>query len=328
MKELIITEKDAGQRFDKFLKRYLVNASTSFIYKMLRKKNITLNGKKASGNEILKKDDRTSIFFSDETLEKFTQSITSLDVGKEYENAFSTLKDIQVLFENQHVIFLSKPAGILTQKALDTDISLNEWMIGYLLDKKEITPESLTHFKPSVLNRLDRNTSGLVLCGKTLLGSREISKLLKERALEKYYRLFVEGTPTKEGLYVAYLKKDKMTNAVTIVDTMPTDDYDMIKTSFTVKKSTKDYSYIEAELITGKTHQLRAHFAHMGYPIVGDPKYNRKEKQRQNEFQFLHAYRIVFPKMCEELSDISEKEFICPLPKRYEIFLDKYFNNQ
>lgn len=327
MKEIIIENKDANQRFDKFLKRYLINATPSFIYKMLRKKNITLNGKKSTGNEVLNNNDVVKIFFREETLHKFTTSEIVPDLTKEYEQSYESLKGITVLYENEHVIFLSKPAGVLTQKAKEEDLSLNEWLIGYLLHKNVVTAESLLSFKPSVLNRLDRNTSGLVLCGKSLLGSREISKILKDRSLDKYYRLYVNGKVNHNAIKKAYLYKNEKNNKVIIKEKLQkTDkekDFDFIQTEYSVLDANPKYSYLEAKLITGKTHQLRAHFAYLGYPIVGDRKYGKPIDKIP--YQLLHAYRIVFPEMPDALKDLSGKEFVCPLPKLFTKFEESYY---
>ncbi|MGN1147562.1 MAG: pseudouridine synthase, partial [Lachnospiraceae bacterium] len=185
-----IGANQAGQRLDKFLHKFMPTAGNSFIYKMLRKKNIVLNGKKAEGKEILTVGDTVSFFFSDETFQLFTGRIASCSTTnkpavahpaltndfsgrcEEYRIAYKKLTGITVIHEDDNILILNKPAGILTQKADNKQVSLNEWMIGYLLDKKRITEETLMTFKPSVLNRLDRNTSGLVLCGISLPGSQ------------------------------------------------------------------------------------------------------------------------------------------------------------
>ena len=327
MKEIIIVNKDANQRFDKYLKRYLINATPSFIYKMLRKKNITLNGKKATGNELLKEQDVVKIFFQEETLHKFTTVENTHVNAEEYQNAFRTLKDVSVIFENEHVILLNKPAGILTQKAKEDDISLNEWLIGYLLEKHKLSAESLLAFKPSVLNRLDRNTSGIVLCGKSLIGSREVSKILKDRSLDKYYRLYVEGKVKNNASHTAYLHKNEKTNKVVIKNELSkqdhANDFDMIQTDYKVIDATNKYSYLEAKLVTGKTHQLRAHFSYLGHPIVGDKKYGKPLDKIP--YQLLHAYRIVFPVMHDDLKDLSGKEFMCPLPELFKRFKENYY---
>ena len=218
MKEIKISSHDASQRFDKYLKRLLPEMGTSFMYKMLRKKNITLNGKKATGSELLVEGDTVKCFFSDETFDKFSGKSTtgieskSQNVLSEYTTAFNNLKGIVILYEDEHILLLDKPAGILSQKAKPEDVSLNEWMISYLLDSGFISEESLRHFKPSVCNRLDRNTSGLVICGKTLLGSREMSRILKDRSLQKFYRTYVHGHLEGEKTLEAYHNKNTKSN--------------------------------------------------------------------------------------------------------------------
>ena len=142
--------------------KHLPKAMPSFIYKMLRKKNITLNGKKATGNELLKSGDYIEIFFSDETYDKFRGTSEGYIDVSSYLNAYSDLKGIKVIYEDNDTVFLNKPVGVLSQKASETDSSLNEWLIGYLLNEGKISAESLKDFKPSVCNRLDRNTAGIV----------------------------------------------------------------------------------------------------------------------------------------------------------------------
>ena len=214
MKELQVTSQDSKQRLDKYLKRVFPEMGTSFMYKMLRKKNITLNKKKATGSEQVQVGDLIQCFFSDETFDKFAgvsdlvngtsnvgdknktssnafdnkKNFEENDFISEYKKAYDTLKGISVIYEDEHILLLDKPAGVLSQKAKSDDLSLNEWMIGYLLNKKTLTADTLKRFKPSVCNRLDRNTSGLLVCSKTLLGSQKMASMLKDRSLHKFYR--------------------------------------------------------------------------------------------------------------------------------------------
>lgn len=206
MYQFTIKESEAGQRFNKYLQKLLPAATSSFLYKMLRKKNIELNGKKAAGNEVLKNGDTVRLFFSEETFLKFKAAGAQEAKSSSYEKAFQSLKGISVIYENEHMLLLNKPEGILTQKASDSDLSLNEWMIGYLLYHKVISEQSLQTFKPSVCNRLDRNTSGLVICAKTLMGSQKLNEMIKTRAVRKYYRLFVKGRLEKELSLKGYSK--------------------------------------------------------------------------------------------------------------------------
>ncbi|MCR5501467.1 MAG: RNA pseudouridine synthase, partial [Lachnospiraceae bacterium] len=182
---------------------------------------------------------------------------------------------------------------------------LNEYLIGYLLSKGEITKESLLSFRPSMLNRLDRNTWGLVIGGKTLFGSREVSGMLKDRSIRKIYRTTVRGYVGEESLLTAYLKKDEKTNRVTVLDELPEDPreargFSRIVTRVIPLEPGKQRSRIAVELVTGKTHQIRAHLSHIGHPVLGDTKYGDMGFNRKNDRfrQELCAYRLEFPENC------------------------------
>ena len=332
MKEIVIGNNEVEKRLDSFLKSYLPNASAGFIYKMLRKKNITLNGKKADGKEKLLKGDKIAIFFADETLDKFrgsgsnTKESSKIASTSEYKTAYEKIGNLQVVFENDHVLFVNKPAGILTQKAQTGDLSLNEWLIGYMLEKKQISQEELETYKPSVCNRLDRNTSGLVICAKSLKGARVMNKMLKDRTLDKYYRTIVSGHIQEGSKLKGFLYKDETRNKVIIKKDDPGDNkYSYIETEYIPLKYLKDQdlTYLEVKLITGKPHQIRAHLQSQNTPIIGDRKYGGRSGYGL-KFQLLHSYRLIFPdKMDAELSDLSGREFIAELPDIYGRILEK-----
>ena len=300
MKEFIINKTNENQRLDKYLKRILPASSNSFLYKMLRKKNIELNGKRAKGDEILKSGDSIKIFFSDDTYSKMSESAKE-DISI-FLDAYKSIKNVEIVFEHEDFMIVNKPEGVLTQKDKSSIPSLNEWCIGYLLSKNFIDENSLKEFKPSVLNRLDRNTKGLVIFGKTLTGSQRLSELIKKRDLKKYYFAKTEGGCNLNGLYKAYLSKDEKSNKVTIYDdikNIPKDiKYSPIYTKINVLKSEKDFSLLEIELITGKSHQIRAHLLHLGFPLLGDKKYGGKA-DKSNNYQDLIAYKLVFPEFDE-----------------------------
>lgn len=302
MQSVTIGNNQAGQRLDKFLHKYLPAAGTGFLYKMLRKKNITLNGRKAEGSEILAPGDELSFFFSEETFRKFSGGPV---FGDEYILAYRSLQDVGVLYEDADILLAEKSAGILTQKAVQGDLSLNEWLIGFLLDSGRMGREELATFKPSVCNRLDRNTSGIVLCGKTLAGSQYLSGCIRERKIRKFYRTVCVGRVERETVVEGYLVKDSRRNKVTVSAKSPGSGVqEAIKTRYLPLSCSGDYSLLEVELITGKTHQIRAHLAGCGHPLVGDGKYGNKEvnaafRQRFGlRYQLLHAYRVEFP-TCE-----------------------------
>ncbi len=326
MRQIEITDGEAGQRLDKFLRKYMKDAPGGFLYKMLRKKNITLNSKKADGSERLAAGDLVRLFLSEEALAVFGAgdaggrlSEKDKKQAEEGRAAYQLFGKLQILYEDRHVLLVDKPAGILSQKADNRQLSLNEWLTGYLLETGKITEQSLQTFHPSVCNRLDRNTSGIVICGKSLYGSQEMSRIIKDRSLHKYYLLYVEGQMDRGEKIEGYLYKDKVSNRVEVFHGRQPGSVRIV-TVYRPVFTGKEETLVEAELITGKTHQIRAHLASAGFPLVGDGKYGnaqRNEERRQKSgitHQLLHAYRVVFPKLPRELESLSGMEIKAPLP--------------
>ena len=345
MKEFIIDKSNKDQRFDKYIKRILKTAPDAFIYKMLRKKNIVLNGKKASGKEKLSEGDEVKIFLSDETFLKFSGSEGTDNLN--YLNDRTLVKKnaglfkARILYEDEDIIIYDKPAGILSQKAKKDDISVNELLLAYLYDKDGDSKERFKMFTPSVCNRLDRNTSGIILLAKTLPGARLLSSALKDRRVHKEYLALVHGNvdlkDDKEVIKEAYLKKDKDGNSVIISDLSETkggkiisesdDNSIRIKTGIIPYKrysfAGEDYTLLKVILYTGKTHQIRAFLSHLSHPIAGDVKYDKGHKEHYKNIkgypkrQFLHAAKIRFP---EDI--LSGREFESPLAPDLKDFLE------
>lgn len=292
MKEIVINENEAGQRLDKFLGKLLKEAPASFYYKMLRKKNIVLNGKKATGNEKLTAGDSIKLFLSDETFEKFAGKRQTNDLAASVPNIA-----LEIVYEDHDVLAINKPAGMLSQKAKKEDISANEYILQYLLESGTITRESLHTFKPSVCNRLDRNTSGILVAGKTLNGLQQMSKAFRERSMEKYYLAIVAGHISKPRRIEGFLKKDEKNNQVTILSE-PSNDAKPIITEYRPLKLIGQVTLLEVHLITGRSHQIRAHLASIGHPVIGDTKYGNPRLNREFlknagvTHQLLHAYRL------------------------------------
>ena len=299
MKEFIIQKNEENQRFDKYLKKLLPNASTSFLYKMMRKKNIVINKKKVEGNEKLKAGDVVSIFLSDETFDKFHVNLEELK--KEYDALKSlNLKGLNIVFEDDEMIVADKPYNMLSQKASGKDLSANEYLLGYMINKGALSFEEFQTFRPSVVNRLDRNTTGLLLFGKTLNALQQLGEGIRERSIEKYYRAIVAGELKEELELKGYLLKDEKTNKVSFHKEQ-VEGADYIETGVKPLVSKNGLTLVEIHLITGKTHQIRLHLSTIGHPILGDMKYgdekiNKKyyESHKVNH-QLLHAYRLEFP---------------------------------
>lgn len=340
---LKIKHIDAGGRLDKYLLKFLKDAPISFIYKMLRKKNIVLNGKKAAGNEFLKENDEVKLFLADETIVKFGGKVTlSQTADREYvataedsiesssdDSLYNFLKSLKwefdepkVIYEDRDIIILNKPINVLSQIAKTGDVSMNEWLINYLINSGSLTAEDMLTVKPAVVNRLDRNTSGIILAGKTLTGLRFLSDIIKARTLKKYYLTIVKGEVLKNFTAEAYLLKNDNHNTVKIYqDKVEGADY--IKTAYEVLEVKGGHSLLKVELITGKSHQIRAHLSFLGYPVIGDGKYGLKSENTSYRrmglnSQFLHSYEIQFPKLEGEFAYLSGKKFNAKLPERLE----------
>ena len=295
MKELIISEIEAGQRFDKYLAKCLPNAPKSFLYKMLRKKNIVLNGKKADGSEKISSGDSVKIFFSDETYSEFAGQSTNIAAVTKKSSDKTTL---DIIYEDDHILVINKPKGMLSQKAKAEDISLVEYVNEYLRSSGKIQSDST--FQAGICNRLDRNTSGIVVAGKSIKGLQEMTEAFRERTIEKYYICIVKGIFNKRLRVDGYLYKNEKTNKVTVYgknDKNIHKDAVYIETEYIPVKS--GVSLLKVHLLTGRTHQIRAHLSYLGHPIAGDGKYGDAgfNKHFNKEYkigsQMLHAYQLI-----------------------------------
>lgn len=317
MREIVIEKNEAGQRLDKFLAKYMNEASKSFFYKMMRKKNITLNGKKCEGNEKLAEGDVVKLFLAKDTIEKFS-SVQVQEVKK---------VDLDILYEDDEIILVNKPAGMLSQKAKETDESLVEYLIDYLLGSGKLTESGLRAFRPSVCNRLDRNTSGIVAAGKSLAGLQMLSGVFKDRSIHKYYQCLVSGEIRDVKTVDGWLLKDEKKNQVRILTEAEAkrfggrggdEEPKRIRTKYEPIATDGRFTLLKVTLLTGRSHQIRAHLASLGHPIVGDFKYGGVSKVnpsgRTVKYQLLHSYRLEFPKLAEPFVYLSGRVFEAPLP--------------
>ena len=298
MRELIIQSEDAGSRLDRYLKRFLIRAPQGFVYKMLRKKNIVRNGRRAEGGEILSAGDVITLYLSDETIASFTSTAAE----------HVSDKKIRILYEDADILAADKPAGLLVQRDKTGQDALTDLVTGYLMRSGAVTDESLLHFRPSPAGRLDRNTSGVVLFGKTLSGQQKLAEAMRDRTLTKRYLALVAGRPEECAMDRAYLVKDAATNRVTVYES-PRPGAEEIRTGIRVLESRGGYALTELMLYTGKPHQLRARLAGLGHPIAGDRKYGKqKDGFRQ---MHLHCFSVT--------ADTEELRFraVSPLPAHF-----------
>lgn len=319
MREICIDESNAGQRFDKYLFKYFKDAPSSFIYKMLRKKNITLNNRKSDGKEILQSNDLIKIFMAEETIDKFIGNATELKINKN-NKLYTQIPPI--VYEDDNILIMDKPSGLLSQKDNADGYSVNEIAFSYLYNKGELTEESLKSFTPSICNRLDRNTSGIIIYAKKYAAAKAISSALRDRTAHKYYRCIVSGRITDEITLKGRLSKDTVTNKVTV--SKCTTEGSEIETKITPIGIGENITYLEVLLITGKTHQIRAHLKSIGHPIIGDYKYGNAgindfyKKKYGIDSQMLCAMRLELPKMEEGMAYLSNKVFSISVPNVYE----------
>ena len=346
MREVIISEREEGQRLDRYLEKYMPDAPKSFFYKMMRKKNIVLNGKKVSGSERILTGDQIKLFLADETIEGFRsgKKAREVDLGAQHLSQAKrptngaqhlsqakrptngarqmpqakrlekgarqgkielqqghydrNLPPLQIVYEDAQFLVVNKPVGVLSQKADRNDRSIVEQITDYLADNAADDT-----FRPGICNRLDRNTSGLIVAGKTVRALQDMNKRFKERTICKYYLCVVHGSVSKKQYLKGYLEKDSRTNKVTVRQ-QPGPNSVPIATEYLPLQQGmyqgESFTLLQVHLITGKSHQIRAHLASIGHPLVGDVKYSTKRasafdrEQLHQRVQLLHAWQLIF----------------------------------
>jgi len=315
MFEISLNVNQSNQRLDKVLKKVLREAPPSFIYKQLRKKNITLNRQKALGNEITVYGDTVQFYLSQETYDKMRGVGNSAEAAPDLDVSFP---EIRILYEDSDVCIFVKPAGILSQKAVDTDFSINEWVIWHAKERGIISDSDFETFKPSVCNRLDRNTEGIMAAGLSLKGLQVLSELFRNRDMEKYYYALVRGSLTEKKLVSAWLLKDERTNRVRIFQ-RETPGAKPIRTEYEPLALFGDRTLLLVHLLTGRSHQIRAHLSAVGYPILGDPKYGDAAMNMKYGLfrQCLCACYLRFPEC--DLPGISGKTFQTEVPEDWPL---------
>lgn len=313
MKEIIINRNDKGQRLDRFLGKYLQNAKKSLIMKSIRKKNITVNNKKSSPEYILNEGDRVEIYFSDETIEKFTK------IKNHVKRDFP-----EIIYEDENIALVKKPRGLLTHNdKRDYEKNALDMFVSYMIHTGEYVPRIEKSFRPSFCNRLDRNTSGILIGCKNAEALRDINESIKNRHLEKHYMALVEGIIDEEIHDISYLEKDREKNKVSLNEI---GDGKEIETIIRPIERLGDYTLVDINLITGRTHQIRATLKKYNKSIVGDLKYKGRKSFGLNS-QFLHNYKIVFSEL-KNLEYLNGKEFTLDLDDELNDILKELRNEK
>ena len=314
MKRIIIDQNHANQRIDKYLKKLLCQAPSQLIYKMLRKKDVKVNGVKVKENYILKENDEVSLFLYEDKFKEYTKPQTIFDLKI----------DFDVLYEDEHILVVNKPAGLLVHEDInETMNTLSNQVLTYLYNKGEYNPEQSLGFVPGPVHRLDRNTSGIVIFGKSMKALQDLNEMMKKRhCIDKTYLTICKGYMASDEL-VGYVKKDSDQSLMRIVSPN-TEGALKMHTIVESLKATSSFSLLKVKLITGRTHQIRIHLSSVNHPIIGDSKYGDFElnkmikKQYHLDHQFLHAYQIQFVKPIGCLKYLQDKTITSPLPKNLE----------
>ena len=300
-----IGKNEASQRFDKFIRKWLKDVPLGAIYKSIRKGDIKVNGHKEKGEYSLKLGDIVETW--------------DLQQNEEKKQFIRIDNNLKILFEDPNMLLVEKWPGVLVHSdGKGSEPTLTDYVLSYLFDKNQYDPEKEVTFTPSPCNRLDRETSGIVIYAKNFEALQLLNEMIRERDLKKYYIALIKGKG-KEGIYKAYISKNDETN-VSKISAENKEGYKAIAMNITTLDTCGTYSLVELELITGRSHQLRAHLSFLGSPIVGDKKYGDKtinsyfENKYGLSYQYLYAYKLQFKNCPEGLAYLDNKIITESLP--------------
>lgn len=318
MKEFTISPNDAGQRLDRFLAKAVPLLPASLAQKYIRIKRIKLNGGRAERDSRLETGDVLQLYINDEFFDKPRE-----------DNAFLTVATpkLNIVYEDEHILLVDKRPGLAVHPhdGAEYGRTLIDHIQAYLYQKREWRPREENSFTPALCNRIDRNTGGIVIAAKTAEALRVMNQKIKDRELDKRYLAIVEGTPKPaKGSLKGYLFKDAKKNRVYVTDT-PQAGAKSCQTNYKVLSTVKGLSLVECELITGRTHQIRAQFAHAGHPLLGDGKYGKLDKRFDRNYQALYSYKLTFTFSTDagQLAHLNGKSF----QVREVDFVKEYFSD-
>ena len=308
MQKFIVSEKESGQTLEKYVRKVLKDAPLSFIYKLFRKKDIKVNGHWQKEKYVVSTSEEVSIYITDSQLEEFKKKVET-----------KVVEDISnwIVYEDDNILVINKPRGVLVQGDNSGEVSLTEMVISYLINKKEYDPKLDLGYSPAPTHRLDRNTAGLVVFGKNLSAIREMVDILSNKEkVEKKYLTLVKGVTEISGEINAPLLKNSLNGRVSVSPK----GKEAITQYHQVRVINNEYSLLEVKLLTGRTHQIRVHLASISHPVIGDQKYGdyslNKEFENKYHFknQFLVAYYLKFKSIDGKLAYLSNKSFKISLP--------------
>ena len=287
MKEFTIGPNDSGQRLDRFLSKAVPLLPASLAQKYIRIKRIKLNGARAERDSRLNTGDVLQLYINDEFF----------DTPKQ-ENAYLTVATpkLNIVYEDENILLADKRPGLAVHPhdGAEYGRTLIDHIQAYLYQKREWSPRGENAFAPALCNRIDRNPGGIVIAAKNAETLRILNQKIKDREMDKRYLAIVQGTPKPaKGSLKGYLFKDAKQNRVYVTDT-PQPGSKTCQTNYQVIKSAGGLSLVECELITGRTHQIRAQFAHAGHPLLGDGKYGKLDKRFDRNYQALYSYKLTF----------------------------------